>query len=191
MLKLSFTRFPTLETDRLILREHTLSDAKTWFELRHNPDVMRYIDRDSPKDIEEVEDYIKGLIAGFEQGESMGWAIALKDSPQQMIGNIVFWRMDFPNYRAEIGYLIDPAYWRKGLVSEALTAIIAFAFEEMKLHSIEANINPLNEASRKLLMKQGFVKEAYFKEDYYFNGKFLDSEIYSLISSLEDITREV
>jgi len=191
MLKLSFTIFPVLETDRLILREHTLADAKTWFALRHNPDVMRYIDRDSPKDIEEVEDYIKGLIAGFEQGESMGWAIALKDSPQQMIGNIVFWRMDFPNYRAEIGYLIDPAYWRKGLVSEALTAIIAFAFEEMKLHSIEANINPLNEASRKLLMKQGFVKEAYFREDYYFNGKFLDSEIYSLVSTTDKNSDEV
>ena len=191
MLKLSFTRFPTLETDRLILREHTLSDAKTWFELRHNPDVMRYIDRDSPKDIEEVEDYIKGLMSGFEQGESMGWAIALKDNPQQMIGNVVFWRMDFPNYRAEIGYLIDPAYWRKGLVSEALAAIIAFAFEEMKLHSIEANINPLNEASRKLLIKQGFVKEAYFKEDYYFNGKFLDSEIYSLVSTTDKNSDEV
>lgn len=191
MLKLSFTRFPTLETDRLILREHTLSDAKTWFALRHNQDVMRYIDRDSPKDIEEVEDYIKGLIVGFEQGESMGWAIALKDSPEQMIGNVVFWRMDFPNYRAEIGYLIDPAFWRKGFVSEALTAIIAFAFQEMKLHSIEANINPLNEASRKLLIKQGFVKEAYFKEDYYFNGKFLDSEIYSLISTADKISGEV
>ncbi|RZL19499.1 MAG: N-acetyltransferase, partial [Pedobacter sp.] len=72
MLKLSFTRFPTLETDRLILREHTLEDAQTWFELRHNPDVMQYIDRDSPKDIAEVEDYINGLITGFEQGESMG-----------------------------------------------------------------------------------------------------------------------
>ena len=191
MLKLSFTDFPKMETDRLILREHTLKDAQSWFELRHNPDVMRYIDRDSPKDIAEVEDYINGLITGFEQGESMGWAIAFKDKPTQMIGNVVFWRMDFPNYRAEIGYLIDPAHWRKGLVSEALIEIIAFAFEEMKLHSIEANINPQNEASRRLLLKQGFVKEAYFKEDYYFNGKFLDSEIYSLISSLEDITREV
>lgn len=191
MLKLRFTVFPNLETDRLILREHTLEDARTWFELRHNPDVMRYIDRDSPKDIEEVEGYINGLISGFEQGESMGWAIALKDNPAQMIGNIVFWRMDFPNYRAEIGYLIDPKYWRKGIVSEALTAIIAFAFEEMKLHSIEANINPGNEASRKLLLKHGFVKEAYFKEDYFFNGKFLDSEIYSLISTIDNIFSEV
>lgn len=76
-------------------------------------------------------------------------------------------------------------------MSEALTAIIAFAFEEMKLHSIEANINPLNEASRKLLMKQGFVKEAYFREDYYFNGKFLDSEIYSLVSTTDKNSDEV
>jgi len=182
MLKLSFTVFPVLETERLILREHTQADAQAWFDLRNNPEVMRYIDRDSPKDIAEVEDYINGLITGFEQGESMGWAVALKDDPSKMIGNVVFWRMDFPNYRAEIGYLLTPLHWRKGLVSEALKAIISFAFEEMGLHSIEANINPENEASRAILLKHGFVKEAYFKEDYYFNGKFLDSEIYSLIT---------
>jgi ribosomal-protein-alanine N-acetyltransferase len=183
MLKLSFTAFPTIETDRLILREHCLEDAVTWFELRNNSEVMRYIDRDSPKDIAEVEGYIRGLISGFEQGESMGWAIALKNNPTQMIGNIVFWRMDFPNYRAEIGYLLNPSYWRKGLVTEAMTAVISFAFTEMQLHSIEANINPENEASRGILQKLGFVKEAYFKEDYYFKGKFLDSEIYSLLNN--------
>jgi ribosomal-protein-alanine N-acetyltransferase len=191
MLRLSFTAFPRMETDRLILREHTLNDAEAWFKLRHNPDVMRYIDRDSPKDTTEVEDYINSLISGFEQGDSMGWAIALKDNPAQMIGNIVFWRMDFPNYRAEIGYLLDPAHWRKGVLSEALTAIIAFAFEEMKLHSIEANINPENEASKRLLLKHGFVKEAYFRENYYYNGKFLDSEIYSLVHGAKEISRKV
>jgi ribosomal-protein-alanine N-acetyltransferase len=52
----------------------------------------------------------------------------------------------------------------------------------MNLHSIEANINPENIASRKLLEKTGFVREAYFKENYFFNGKFIDSEIYSLLN---------
>lgn len=184
MLKLSFTVFPEMETDRLILREHSLEDAQAWFNLRNNPSVMQYIDRDSPKDIAEVESYINGLISGFEQGESVGWVMALKDNPSKMIGNVVFWRMDLANHRTEIGYLLDPECWRKGLVSEALKAVISFAFEEMKFHSIEANINPKNQASRAILLKHGFVKEAYFKQDYYFNGKFLDSEIYSLITNI-------
>ncbi|MES2446488.1 MAG: GNAT family protein [Bacteroidota bacterium] len=64
------------------------------------------------------------------------------------------------------------------------TEVIHFAFREMKLHSISANINPGNDASRQILLKHGFEKEAYFKEDYYFQGKFLDSEVYGLINSL-------
>ncbi len=66
-------------------------------------------------------------------------------------------------------------------MSEALEAVINYAFNTLKLHSIEANINPENNASRQLLIKAGFNKEAYFKENYYFNGHFIDSEIYSLI----------
>ncbi|MEJ7556870.1 MAG: GNAT family N-acetyltransferase [Pedobacter sp.] len=180
-----------MESDRLILREHTLNDAEAWFKLRHNPDVMRYIDRDSPTNLAEVEGYLDSLISGFEQGESMGWVIALKEDPTQMIGNIVFWRLDFANYRAEIGYLLDPVHWRKGLLSEALKVVITFAFEEMKLHSIEANINPENEASKKLLLKHGFVKEAYFRENYYYSGRFLDSEIYSLVHHAKEIPSKV
>jgi ribosomal-protein-alanine N-acetyltransferase len=52
----------------------------------------------------------------------------------------------------------------------------------MKLHSVEANVNPGNIASASLLKKHGFVKEAYFKENYFFNGNFHDSEIYSLLA---------
>jgi len=46
---------------------------------------------------------------------------------------------------------------------------------------LEANINPANENSRRLLLSLGFVKEAYFKENYFYNGEYLDSEIYSLL----------
>lgn len=182
MLQLNFPSFPTVQTERLILRAHTNADANKLFELRTNEDVMRYIDRERPKTIQDIEAFIKTLKEGFLKGENLAWAITLKENPTQMIGSIGYWRTNLANYRAEIGYMLQPAYWRKGIISEALIASISFGFNEMKLHTIQANINPANDASRQILLKHGFVKEAYFKEDYYFQGRFLDSEIYGLVN---------
>jgi ribosomal-protein-alanine N-acetyltransferase len=68
---------------------------------------------------------------------------------------------------------------------EAIQAVLNYGFSELKLHSVEANINPVNEASRRLLEKNNFVKEAHFKENYYFNGSFSDSAVYSLINPIK------
>ena len=182
MLNIQFETQPILKTKRLILRQQLIADAAVLFALRTNSHVMRYIDRASPKDINESETAIQNINADSVNGKSMIWAITLKTSPDEMIGNVGFWRTDLLNYRAELGYMLLPDHWRQGILSEALPAVINFGFKEMGLHSICANINPENNASRQLLRKHGFVKEAYFREDYYFNGKFLDSEIYGLLN---------
>ncbi|TKC02078.1 GNAT family N-acetyltransferase [Pedobacter cryotolerans] len=182
MLKLQFTSFPTLETERLILRAHTNADAKALFALRSNETVMKYIYRERPKDIFDVQTLITTLNKGFENGDNLVWAIALKNNPSEMIGEIGYYRTDFANHRAEIGYMLNPDYWRKGIISEALIKAIAFGFKNINLHSICADVSPENNASRQILLKHGFEKEAYFKERYYFQGKFLDSEIYSFVN---------
>lgn len=183
MLELNFTKFPVLETKRLILRAHLMSDANELFIMRTNEEVMRYIDRERPKNIQETETKIRQVNEGFNNGTMLAWVIALKEDPDKMIGEIGFYRTDLVNHRAEIGYMLIPAYWRKGLISEALSTVVSFGFNEMYLHSISANINPENHASRQILLKHGFEKEAYFKEYYYFQGKFLDSEIYGLLKN--------
>lgn len=181
-INLDFKEFPVIETPRLILREHSLSDTENLFSLRTNPEVMRYIDRERPKDRRDIEVFIRNFREGYVAKKHIAWAFALKEKPEEMIGSMGFWRCDFPNFRAEIGYMLHPDYWRQGIVSEAMVACLNFGFETLKLHTVMANINPLNDASRQILTKHGFVKEAYIKEDYYFNGAFLDSEIYGLIN---------
>ncbi len=181
MLMLNFNEFPQLTTERLILREHAISDARTLFEMRTNEEVMRFIHRERPKTIQDIETFITSFNEGFKQGQHIAWVMALRKNPDYMIGSIGYWRTDLANHRAEIGYMLHPDYWKKGIVSEALKATITFGFEEMKLHSIMANVAPENIASQQILLKHGFVKEAHFKEDHYFNGKFMDSEIYSLL----------
>lgn len=182
MLTLNLERFPVIETERLILREHLNADAKALFALRSNKEVMRYIDRENPKDIEETEAKIRLVHEGFNSRISIAWVIALKENPDEMIGEIGYYRTNLDNYRAEVGYMLQSNFWRKGIISEALNRVLTFGFQEMKLHSISANINPGNDASRQILLKHGFQKEAYFKEDYYFRGEFLDSEIYGLLN---------
>jgi ribosomal-protein-alanine N-acetyltransferase len=182
MLQVNFTKFPILETERLVLREHAPSDAEMLFAMRTNEDVMRYIDRERPKDLDTIKAFIDKIIISFENGESLAWVIALKENPEKMIGSVGYWRTDYANHRAEMGYMLLPNFWRKGIISEALSKTLTFGFEKVNLHSISANINPKNDASRQILLKHGFEKEAYFKQDYYFNGKFLDSEIYGLLN---------
>ena len=67
-------------------------------------------------------------------------------------------------------------------MKEAIEAVNKYGFENMKLHSIEARINPENIASGKVLEKTGYIREAYFKEDYYYNGRFIDTAVYSLLA---------
>ena len=182
MLNLNFTKFPVLETERLILREHQLSDAETLYAMRTNEMVMKYIDRERPKDLLEIKNFITTFNKGFENGDNLAWVITLKENPDRMIGSIGYWRTNYANHRAEIGYMLNPDYWRKGIISEALKRTISFGFENINLHTISANINIENNASRQMLIKHGFVKEAHFKQDYYFRGQFLDSEIYGLLN---------
>ena len=77
--------------------------------------------------------------------------------------------------------MLHPDFWGKGIMKEALMAAIDFGFTEMNLHSIEAHINPENTVSGILLEKTGFIREAYFKEDFYFRGKFIDTAVYTLL----------
>jgi ribosomal-protein-alanine N-acetyltransferase len=100
-----------------------------------------------------------------------------------MLGFIGFFSFEKENHRAEIGYMLFPENFRKGIMLEALEAVVQFGFNSLNLHSIAANINPLNTASAKLLEKADFKKEAYFRENYYFNGKFLDSIIYCRVKA--------
>lgn len=184
MLNLDFTIFPVLETDRLILKEITNDHAPALYKMRTDPDVMRYIDRPIPNSIVEVEELIQKMVNMKISGEGISWGIFKKDHPDVKIGNIGFYRILSAHYRAEIGYMLNTNEHQKGIMYEAMQKVIEFGFANMKLHSVEANINPENVASRKLLEKAGFVREAYFKENYFFNGQFIDSEIYSLLNHL-------
>jgi ribosomal-protein-alanine N-acetyltransferase len=180
MLTLDFSPFPVIQTDRLILREVGYLDAAALLDIRSNPVVMR--DRELNTSIDDATKFIDRVKDGLSNAKGISWAITLKDDPK-LIGTIGFWRIDDTHMRGEIGYDLQPVHQGKGLMTEAMVAILDYGFQKMNLHSVEANVSPDNEASIRLLERHKFIREGYFRENYYSNGKFQDSAIYSLLTS--------
>ncbi len=181
MINLNFNPFPVLTTERLIMRQMTKEDAADIFTLRSDASVSKYISRKPYTTMDEAAAFIDTITNGIVNNEWGYWAIALKDT-NKLIGTACLWHIHVENCRAEIGYELMPAHHGKGFMLEVLPALIKYAFKTVKLHSLEANVYPDNVASIKLLEKNGFVREAYFKENFYFDGKFEDSAIYSLLN---------
>lgn len=179
--QLSFSPFPEITTNRLILRQLRPADDQTLFVLRSNEEAMKYIGRPIATTIEDARELMGRMDQALADNSGIVWMICLKGRPDDVIGTIGYHRIDKPNYRAEIGYMLHPVFHRKGLMQEAISAVISYGFDDMKLHSIEAIVSPGNEASIGILIRNGFVKEAHYKENYFYNGRFLDSAVYSLL----------
>lgn len=182
MLDLDLQQVPSLETERLLLRGITDADINEIFLLRSDKIAMKYIDRPIAQSEADAKDLLDKIKEAAKTNTGITWGIQLKDKPE-LIGTIGFWRIDKENHRGEIGYMLRPDFFRMGLASEAITAANDFAFNRLHFHSVEANVNTENLASMRLLEKMGFRKEAHFRENYYYDGKFLDSVIYSLLTS--------
>lgn len=181
MLTVNFNPFHNLETERLILRRVNSNDIKEVLALRSNAETMKYIPRPLLKNDEDALAHIAMIDEKIESNEGINWAITIKGDPR-LIGVIGHYRIQKENYRAEIGYMILPEYNGKGIVTEAVREAVKYGFEVMKLHSIEAVIEPGNLASAKVLERNGFIKEAHLKENEFYDGRFIDSVIYSLLN---------
>ncbi len=180
MITINFSPFQNLETERLLLRRVSAEDVNEVLALRGNPEAMKYIPRPIIKTIDEALEHINMINEKIDANVGINWAITQKGN-DKLIGIIGHYRIQPENHRAEIGYMILPEYNGKGITSEAIKVVIEYGFEQMQLHSIEAVIDPENNASEKVLQKNGFVKEAHILENELWEGKFWDTVIYSLL----------
>lgn len=181
MLEVNFTPFPIVHTERLALRRISSTDAADLFRLRSDKNVMQHIGRPIAMNIDDVMQIISVIEDLLVHNNGITWGITLKGK-KDLIGTIGLWRIIKEHHRAEVGYLLDPLLQGKGLMQEALKPILEYGFRNIKLHTVEAHVSPENTASIKLLERNHFIREAHFKENFFFNGKFLDSYIYSLIT---------
>lgn len=152
-MEFTFTTFPNLITDRLVLRELNFNDVKAIFELRSSKEINKLISRETPKNIEEAKEFIKVCHQEFKNENRVFWAIELED---KVIGTIVYHKISLQNRYAEIGYELNPNYQQKGFMSKALKTVLDFGFHQMNLKTIEAFTHKNNIASIALLEKYHF-----------------------------------
>lgn len=177
---INFSPFKNLETDRLLLRRVAATDVNEIIEMRGNPENMKFIPRPLVTNAEEALAHFKMIDDKIENNEGINWAITVKGNPK-LIGIMGHYRIQPEHYRAEVGYMILPQYHGQGITAEALKAVVAYGFDDMGLHSVEAILDAENHASERVLQKSGFVKEAHFIENEYHNGKFRDTLVYSIL----------
>jgi len=169
-----FSLFPELSTERLVLRQLTFEDKKAIFRLRSNKEINEFIKRETPKNLNQAEGFIQTCLDEFENENRVFWAMVEEDS-NQLIGTIVFHKVDLENNYAEIGCELDPDYQEEGYMNEAMKAVLEFGKSSMQLKTIEAFTHHNNTASIALIEKHQFVLQPErIDED------FEDNRIYRL-----------
>ncbi|MEO1297694.1 MAG: GNAT family N-acetyltransferase [Cyanobacteria bacterium J06636_16] len=175
---LASVSFPCLETKRLRLRPATEEDAEAIFTIFSDPKVTQFHDLDVFSRLEEAIWVIERRAKGFESGRGIRWGIVLKQS-NHLIGSCGFsWDRD--TNAAEIGYELASQFWRQGIMSEALQAILHYGFETKEMQFVVAEIMLENLASRKLLKKLGFESQGVLEARGFWKEAHHDLEQFML-----------
>jgi RimJ/RimL family protein N-acetyltransferase len=174
--------FRDLESPRLQLRRLASGDADAYLEIFSEPAVMRFWSREPIATLEEAHTLLARDLEWVAAGDALCWAIALPDTGQ-LIGKISLYLFDRQSRRAEIGYVLGRAHWGRGLMTEALAAVLGYAFDELKLHRIEADVDPDHAASLALLAKFGFRREGVFRDRWFVHGEWHDSVMLGLLAA--------
>jgi len=171
---------PELSSPRLRLREVRGDDAPALFSIHSDPQVMRYWSFPAWTTPIQAEQKVADIQRQRRELDIFIWAIADAAS-DRLIGTSAVFALDFGQGRAEIGYSLHRHWQGRGLAGEALRLILAYLFEQRQLRRIEADVDPRNEPSWRLLEKLGFRREGLLRERWHVNGEICDTAFYGLL----------
>jgi RimJ/RimL family protein N-acetyltransferase len=174
-----------LTTARLTLRPFTQSDAAALFRIFSDDEVVRFWSVGAWTDIVQAEKMIDEAIAAYRDGGLSRYAIVLRDT-DELIGICNLRGFFEQNRRCELGYALGSTYWGRGYAFEALEALLGHAFSALDMNRIEADIDPRNDASARLLEKLGFRQEGYMPERWIVHGEKADTAFYGLLKRYWD-----
>ncbi len=176
-----FSKMPTLVTDRLIMRKMLVSDYADMYDYASRPLTTKFLlwsPHESPKFSKKYLNYIQGQ---YREENFYDFALVDKQSGK-MIGTCGFTKFDLENNSAEIGYVLSPDFWGKGLAAEALRRIMAFGFDTLSLHRITAKIMDGNTQSMRVAEKCGMRHEATLVEAMLIKGQYRTIHEYAILA---------
>jgi RimJ/RimL family protein N-acetyltransferase len=171
-----------ITTQRLALRLVREEDLPSLLEMNADDAVTRFLPYESWRGMEDAREWLGRAVARLAAGEAWQFVIVQRASGR-VIGSCLLFHFDLPNGRAELGYLLGREHWGAGYMQEAAAALIDFAFGTAGLRRLEAQIDPRNEASARLLERVGFVKEGHLRQRWDSKGDISDSGLYGLLRS--------
>ena len=174
--------FPELQTERLRLVEVNKEHAQGMFDNFSNPAVLQYYGMDPMTELAQAEKLVEHFRNSFLASRSIRWAMVRKED-NRFAGTIGLNNLSKGMKRAEIGFEIHPDFWRTGITSEALKAVLHYSFAEMGLRRMGAVTFLDNVASIKLLEKHGFVQEGILRSYLFQNGQSHDARVFSVLNN--------
>ncbi len=172
---------PTLETPRLTLRKVEIGDADLRYAMRSDAAHVRHLLVRPAADLEEARARMAWIVRDVTLRGSKAWTLVVKDGGER-VGQVAICRVDLENRSASLAYELLRSASGAGYGREAVERIVRFGFEEMGLHRLQAEIDPANERSRRLVEALGFSHEGTLRGSRAFEGGFYDDAIYAKIA---------
>lgn len=166
------------QTKRLIIKPINSEDILGLYELYSNPKVCEFFDINPYHNIQQAQKQITQWIKLSSGRKQFRYSIFFNDI---FIGTCGIYSIYWHQKRASLGYDLDPKYWNKGFMNEALKEFFKFIHEEFKIHRLQATVLPNNKQSIKLLSKLGFQKEGLLNDYEIWKEEFVNLEIHSII----------
>ena len=169
-----------IESNRLLIRLVEAADLPDLLAINGDDEVTRFLPYASWQSLADGQAWFKRMDALNAAGNGLQF-VALEKLSGRVVATCLLFRYDEQSARAELGYVLGREHWGRGLMHEALTALITYALETYALRRLEAEVNPANDPSNRLLQKLGFTQEGLLRQRWFDKGSAHDTNIYGLL----------
>ena len=172
-----------IDTERCVLRRIVPDDYQMMYEnWAKYEDVCRYFPFNPIEDIDIYKEKVHRWVSNYESDTYFHWVIEWKEN-NELIGTINLGSVEESCLMADTSYMLSPKYWGQGIMTEVLQVVLNYAFNEIELNRVQADVFDGNIASERVLIKSGMQFEGTARQKYYKNGKFIDTAQYAIIRS--------
>lgn len=177
-----FREPPVLSAERIFLRKMRKTDSYDMFEYSKRQDVTKYLLWEPHRDESYTYKYLTYVQSRYRSGDFFDWSVIYREN-NKMIGTCGFTRINTDSNSAEIGYVLNPDYWGRGIAAEAVRRVMRFGFDELSLHRIEAKYMIDNIQSRRVMEKVGMTYEGVNRDSMFVRGNYVSVGVCAILSS--------